>query len=195
MCVNAVFNVKNYEYEIKQLITEDVYNYKLFEMQKMSSSETIIQINYYYDTPEYEMFNNDKTIRVRLKNNGMKLECKFNSCYINNTRVCDEYSKPINYLPQSVIIDHNTLLLIGCMTTIRTNFKFENYLISFDKNYYLGKIDYEIEVESKTSISTPIQLLDIINGKLMTVGKYTRFISALKDMKKRDVYKVDNYYI
>ncbi len=186
--------MKSFELEIKQLITKEVYNFKLSELIKLSSSENFVQVNYYYDTPEYDIFNKNETLRIRLKDSGLKLERKCNNYYINDTRVCEEYSRHIDFLPQSIIIDHNHLNLIGCMVTARTNFKFDNCVISLDKNYYLGKIDYEIEIESNEVVNIPIQLSNIINHEEITPGKYTRFISTLNDIKKCDTYRVESYF-
>lgn len=177
------------EFERKRLVTKEKYEKMVTELLNVGSATEFIQINYYYDTTSFDMLKRNETVRIRLKDNGLNLEHKLHKAYINGTRVCEEKSKPIKELPKSVIIQQYEMFLIGCMTTLRTNFKINNYLVSLDKNYYLGIIDYEIELEFDgcliDDISNVFDSLGIqpANSK----GKYSRFIEKYLSIQKSGI--------
>ena len=71
---------------------------------------------------------------------------------------------------------------IGNLITERTDYVIDGYKVSIDKNYYIGTIDYEIEIESDNIIDTN-EIYDkfgIEFGDKVT-GKYARFINKLKE--------------
>lgn len=172
------------EFERKQLLTKEAYENKMEDLLNMASAKDFIQVNYYYDTATFDMFKKNQTVRVRLKDNELNIECKSHKSYINGTRVCEEKTKPLNVLPQSIIFQQFELFFIGCLTTQRTNFSITDYLISLDKNYYLGIVDYEIEIESNKSTDFLPPMLKMLDGDSFTPGKYTRFISTLKNINQ-----------
>lgn len=174
--------MENLEFERKRLITKEEYDKRMAELLNVESPTEFIQINYYYDTAAFDMLKRNETVRIRLKDNGLNLEQKLQKSFVNGTRVCEEKSKPIGKLLKSIIIQQYELFLIGCMTTQRTNFKINNCLVSLDKNYYLGIIDYEIEIESDSAKDFPTPILGILDKDLSTPGKYTRFVSVLKEI-------------
>jgi len=108
-------------------------------------------------------------------------------------RICDEHSQEINQLPFFINskefdsflgIDNCDYEYIGNLTTERIDFKNKKILISLDKNLYLGKIDYEIEIEFEENVDTNDILLDLdisINNNMN--GKYNRFVELLKELR------------
>ena len=177
-------DMEHMEFERKQLLTKETYENNMKELLNVTHGESFIQVNYYYDTATFDMYKKNQTVRVRLKDNELTVECKSPKSYVNGTRICEEKAKPLNMLPKSIMIQQFELFFIGCMTTQRTNFLMNDYLISLDKNYYLGIVDYEIEIESNKTIDFLPPMLKMLNGDSLTPGKYTRFISTIKNINQ-----------
>jgi len=111
--------------------------------------EKIMQINYYYDTSDFMLFNSRATLRVRQIESMLKLQYKYNKNYSGDIRISEEYSEKISELPKTITVNGVETQNIGFMLTERINFSLENCIISLDKNHYLGVVDFEIEVESE----------------------------------------------
>jgi len=166
------------EFERKLIIGENDYITLLQDFNKNFIREDILQINYYYDTPDYNIFHSDETVRVRQINDSLKLQYKYNKNYSGDIRISNEYSEKISELPQAIIINGIKVNNIGFMVTERINFKLMDCIISLDKNYYLGMVDYEIEVETTNEINLP-DILQKLNFKVDSQGKYSRYIEKL----------------
>jgi uncharacterized protein YjbK len=179
-------DMEHIEFEKKQLLTKEAYENKIEELFSLTPGENFIQVNYYYDTTAFDMCKNNQTVRVRLKDSELNLEYKLHRAYINGTRICEEKTKPLNMLPKSIMVQQFELFFIGSLITQRTNFLINDYLISLDKNYYLGIVDYEIEIEIELDSTTTFlpSVLKILDEDSFTPGKYTRFISALNKTKQ-----------
>jgi len=147
------------EYERKSLIDCEKYNLLLNNFTEKFPREDIFQINYYYDTPDFSLLNSGETLRARQIENVLKLQYKYNKTRIDNIRISDEYSEKINELSKIITVNGIETYNIGFMVTERHNFNLENCIVSLDKNYYLGIVDYEIEVETETESDLP----DILN--------------------------------
>jgi uncharacterized protein YjbK len=76
---------------------------------------------------------------------------------------------------------------IGFLLTERTTIKANKHTVFLDKNYYLGKVDYEIEIEAAHISDIPKMFL---GDELETTssGKYTRFLNEL--MGNNKMYEV-----
>lgn len=176
--------MNNVEYEHKQLITLDEYNNLVQELDRLYVCENILQINYYYDDNNFSLFHKDETLRVRQKANRLTLERKYNKRYApGGERICDESSKIIESLPSKVTIDNNIYSYLGELVTIRKNYIVDESTVSLDISYYLGKVDYELEVESEKELILPTLVSGLIEFKNHNNGKYMRFIKALKEME------------
>jgi len=175
------------EFEKKLIICENDYIILLQELGKHFEREYILQINYYYDTLDFDIFYSDETLRVRQINDVLKLQYKYNKNYSGDIRISDEYSEKISELPQTILINGIITHNIGLMVTERINFKLLNCVISLDKNYYLGMIDYEIEVETTNEINLP-DILQNLNFNIDGKGKYSRYIEKL--LKQEFNYKL-----
>lgn len=77
----------NKENEKKIILTEEEY---LNINSKFEKIEEKNQINYYFDTQNYGLANNDETLRVRQSDCGLKLEYKFNKKYSSMIRECQK---------------------------------------------------------------------------------------------------------
>lgn len=177
--------MNNVEYEYKQLITLDEYNNLMQKLHELYACEEFIQINYYYDDKDFSLFHKDETLRVRQKADKLTLERKYNKRYApGGERICDESSKTIEPLPSKVTIGDNVYFYLGNLVTIRKNYIVDESTVSLDISYYLGKVDYELEVESNKEMILPKVVFQSIKFGNLHNGKYTRFINALKEMRK-----------
>ena len=146
-----------------------------------------IQINYYYDSDDYFIAYCGDSLRVRQKgcNLSMEYKCK-KSTASDQIRKCEEYKKSINVFPNLIIlsnefsiIDDHIYKYKGNLITVRTDFHINDTIVSLDKNYYLGKTDYEIEIESENPerINEVKNLLQL-NFPTNELGKYKRFLNT-----------------
>jgi uncharacterized protein YjbK len=169
------------EYERKQLLSEDKYNLLFATLSKDASCNEVLQINYYFDSSDFILYAKGETLRIRQKSGKLSLERKFNKRISSDgIRICDEKDMPMSNLPFLIKSDGIEYRYIGDLVTLRKNFEFENSLVSLDINYYLGKVDYEIEIESYKSISVPKSIIEIVKFENRQIGKYSRFIEKLR---------------
>lgn len=166
------------EYERKLNIDWEKYSLLLTDFTKKFRREDVFQINYYYDTPDFAFFHSGETLRIRQIENILKLQYKYNKIRMNDVRISDEYSEKIHDLPKIVIVNGSETHNVGCMITERYNFNSDNCIISLDKNYYLGVIDYELEVETEKESDLPAILREI-SFEINSIGKYSRYVEKL----------------
>ena len=183
-------NTYNVEIESKFLVTEEDYyrklNFLVVNNPKLKGTASVLIINHYYDTEDLSLYKKGDTLRVRQKDNHLLLEYKQIKSFDTNKRVCKEFSQPIRSLPK-IISDLSAFNIgnknikfryIGNTTSERTNFRLEEINIFFDKNFYLGKLDHEIELEifEGINIDKYKKLLDLdVNFKNNFKSKYMRF--------------------
>jgi len=168
------------EFELKRLLTENEYTEFMGALLEVAGGTTIIQINYYYDDTEFNIFHKDETLRIRQIGAKLTLERKFNKRQEDSVRICDEDTNKIDLLPKMIIMNGFQYRNIGSMTTLRTNFSIDNVNISLDKNFYLGTVDYEIEVEYKCLNKMLPILKNILFSTKNAIGKYSRFIKLFR---------------
>ena len=166
------------EFERKSVVDCEKYNMWLAEFADRFPCEDIFQINYYYDTADFALFRSDETLRIRQIGNNLKLQYKHNKNHIGNMRISDEYSEKMDELPKSIAINGVETYNIGFMVTQRANFDLGNCVVSLDKNYYLGEIDYEIEVEGENGFDVP-EILREVDFQPDSIGKYSRYMEKL----------------
>ena len=170
------------EYERKAIIGREKYDMLLAEFTGKYPREDIFQINHYYDTPDFALYQSGETLRVRQTESTLKLQYKYNKNYFGDMRVSDEYSETIGELPKTIKINGLKAQNTGVMATERRNFDLGDCTVSLDKNYYLGAIDYEIEVETEKEHDLP-DVLDEIGFDAKTNGKYSRYVEKLSKQK------------
>ena len=184
----------NTEKEVKVLLNVDEYERlsRLFEW-----SNDYIQVNHYYGNTDRESIN-ENTYRVREKNGGIKLQVKIPIIYDGSLHIKQEYEREINYVPRVLKTKDLSELTggfisedkeyIGRLVTRRKEcFQFEDVEICLDRNRYLGKTDYEIEVEYKGHYPTEIiSILEKngINTEVYVEGKYSRYMKTLFAKRK-----------
>ena len=163
------------EFERKSIFNCEKYNMWLSDFTKKFPREDIFQLNYYYDTHGFALFHCGETLRVRQIGETLKLQYKSNKSYFGEMRVSDEYSEKVDELPKIIAIHGLETYNVGIMATERINFNVGDCVVSLDKNYYLGMIDYEIEVETKKEHDLPV-ILKNLSFHPDSKGKYSRYV-------------------
>ena len=174
------------EIEKKALLTEAQYEILLNKVTGHPIKKTN-QINYYYDTENYAMLSNNETLRVRQIENHLELHFKHDKKTYNCVRVSKELCEELQCLPEMISINGLFANYTGFLLTERTIIKLNMFTIFLDKNYYMGKVDYEIEIEAVNICDMPKKLFGIIFNSDCN-GKYTRFVAEL--LKQRGCYEI-----
>ena len=156
------------EFECRLLIPKDRYDvlFKFFESCFGPIKETI-QTNYYFDTKELDISKNGDVLRIRMvkgkprgvityKQKGIESDMEYTQILTSN---CDiELLVKNGVFPsgdaikalQEKDIDTSRFYYCGEITTTRYEYTDNDCLIVLDKNEYSNKVDYNLEVESKT---------------------------------------------
>ncbi len=174
------------EKEIKALISKQNFeDLKIYLSAKCKEYKSFLQINYYYDNEDYYLLKHRNTLRVRQIEDNLKLEYKCKKAIImDGVHTSQEYSKSIADTPLFVNIydefrikDNNFYKYIGNLITQRSNYHIKNAIVSLDKNYYLGKVDYELEIEGENleEIQKIYNQLEIPSSSLFYPGKFGRY--------------------
>lgn len=192
------------EKEIKFLVSEEKF-IEILDSERLSllgNPNQVIQNNFYFDTDKFDLCKQNKTLRVRIKKDSYKLTLK---CKEDNSQIANsmEYSQNLSAEEMSKIfsrgkwpikakemlesqkISTETLKPIGDLLTSRITFYYKGWEVCMDRNFYLGNIDWEIEIEAKAEINekTLSEIIEILkldsNVKHNSFGKYTRFIKSL----------------
>ncbi len=180
------------EVEYKCLITEEVYN-KIKSFYKWDWIKH--QINHYYFDSSGELGKRHIMVRVREKDGSCTVQVKAHKNPGEALQICEENEFPIDCVPERISADDGEkytgiktgeLNLAGELDTLRHNLMYcDGVEICLDKNEYLDRCDYEIEVEYTGSF--PPKLMDELSSlgvefKEKSVGKYTRFIHRLMEV-------------
>ncbi|CUH91662.1 CYTH domain-containing protein [Herbinix luporum] len=179
------------EKELKILLTED--QYKLIK-ERFNWSEDISQINFYYGGNSDSIKDNRATVRIRGLSSGMMLQVKMPVSVEGAVHVKKEFEKECNIVPYKIdgstlcklcsVNDFPDVYLLGHLYTERlVSYYEDNNIIFLDKSVYLGKTDYELEIEFNDTLNT--QLLSILEGLGLTTnnkvkGKFGRFMERYK---------------
>ena len=179
----------NREKEIKVLISLDEYNRidKMFDWSKVYS-----QINHYYGN-RYDLSSEVNTYRVREKNGKIRIQIKIPERNEGALHIKREYEKEIDFVPDRItkeelteitgLIFDEDKVYIGKLSTQRKEYNgFENIELCLDKNEYLDKVDYEIEIEFRGGYPEEIISLLKKNGieiRDIVDGKNTRYVKEL----------------
>lgn len=178
------------EDEFKVMLSKEQYGMLNSSLQ---FDHFISQKNYYYASLDKELENNDVTVRIRVfddKNKKLQIKVKRE---VENPDFSskDEYEFEFqDRIPKTIDLEKynrvgkmglKAVQLIGVMRTDRKTQRREGLLIVLDKNYYLGCIDYELEVEFERGMITEARelILSLKLEPMNELGKYRRFIQCL----------------
>jgi uncharacterized protein YjbK len=120
------------------------------------------QTNYYFDTAEFQLKENQSALRVRMKNNTYTLTLKqqfekhilethqtiSKEIFEGLTNGCPLPNGEVAQMIQKMDIEVAKINYLGSLTTYRVELPYRQGLLVFDESHYLGITDYEIEYES-----------------------------------------------
>lgn len=189
------------EREYKWLLTkyEVLCLDEFIERLNITNEKKQFHINYYFDTAERYFHAHDMTVRIRQSGNILKGTVKrhtFNGIHSESS----EYDFPAERLPGTICFQGKTLLLQGQMHTQRkVYFLADGMTLYIDKNMYLGKTDYEMELEYEVASDPEAERLQhsvdewLKNccGRLKeenVCSKSARFFEAAAGMKDRCIW-------
>ena len=131
------------EFEKKLLLSEEEY----LCLKSSTTTPHFLQINHYYDTPDLSMHQHGVTFRIREK--GGKFVATIKEHRLGGYSV--ENSKEVWDQWDTSHFGCRFLTYVGALATERTIlFKDDCCEIVLDKNRYLGKTDYELEIEYRS---------------------------------------------
>lgn len=189
-------SMENNELEYKFLISKEQYKDIIITLKDADFIfKPILQVNYFYDTFNYDYLKQGITIRIRQIEENLRLEVKSKGYMVNESLFYrKEQCIEINKLPKRINLKdyfknppHPTLsaYLSGNLVTERLNYSVsKDVSVHLDKNIYLGVIDYELEIEcnNKSDIYTSPIISDLVHNfrksyYKKTRGKKTRFFN------------------
>lgn len=136
--------------------------------------EESVQINHYYDTIDHRLGKDGICVRIRQTEDG-SLSGTVKKHGENG--ISEERCFRVEKLPRFVTYESTLLHRLGALVTKRVNFRLKGFgILSFDRSFYLGTSDYELELELFEDAQVPGKALFVPNGG---ADKYTRFLSAL----------------
>jgi uncharacterized protein YjbK len=178
------------EYEYKFFIDlKEFKEYKKLIENEYSTVNKIekMQINYYYDTNNHDLNKKNITLRVRQTEQNLLLQLKIHKFKKDGYVFSNEQEYKLNELKNILYLqdDKTPYLLQGSLITLRTSYMISDGLkIEFDKNYFLGKVDYEIEIEFEKDLTLVNNFISKLKlNSLSNEGKATRFFTQLLSMK------------
>jgi len=182
------------EREIKLLISEPMFIDYMNKLNSLVVCKRILQINYYFDTPDFQNYSLGRTLRIRQKDNQLLLQYKYNKQYSGFENMCNEFEIIVDTFPRDISSKDfpcnsmdmaNLYRYVGNLVTERFEYTYAKTIISLDKNYYLGKCDYEIEIEFQDykQAEDLLKLLSIEKTKSHGDGKYSRFVKEMLRLK------------
>lgn len=186
------------EKEMKILLTKEQYN----DLRQVFNFENrILQINFYY--MDKKGYTNERNITIRIRGILDKLALQIKIPYslersenfLPSIHQKCEYSKMIDSIPHFISEAElyklcgqhiGNVYLTGFMVTERMVYMWnQDIRVCLDRNSYLGKCDYELEIEHEDCIDE--NLIKKINGLKISVGKSikgknSRYFEALKSL-------------
>lgn len=148
------------EIEYKVLLSEEKFNDILNSLE--FPKEPFTQINYYFETPDFQLKKINSALRIRKKNVDFIVTLKE-----PHPKGILETHDQISEMDLKKAIDKNELFApncrkqledkniplekveyVGSLTTERYEFKKNELIYVLDKSFYNGQIDYELEIEA-----------------------------------------------
>ena len=182
------------EQEIKVLLSQETIAECERILSHMAFPRNFLQINYYYDNPDFFLNSIGDTLRIRQNDDQLLLQYKHKMYHDGRIKSNEEYEASIKCLPKYITDESlpykqssttSTYSLVGILVTERSNYEFDGIIVSIDKNYYLGKLDYEVEIEFQdyNKAMEIAGLLPLIEQGIQNEGKYTRYVKEYKRLE------------
>ncbi|MBO5248869.1 MAG: CYTH domain-containing protein [Clostridia bacterium] len=179
------------ELEMKILTDVGEFSRCLARMKQITASDGdgYVQVNYYFDTPQFSLASAHAMLRVRRKKNSLFLQYKNKRKRLGDMLLCQEEEallsalpvtvNPARYFPKAPDVDCR---LLGSLVTYRQDFLCCGTVVSLDENIYFGKTDYEIEIEGDADgIRQVADLLCPVGESKRGNGKFSRFLKAYQE--------------
>ena len=178
------------ELEKKVLISKDDYQYLIdnFKQENLISGNSMIkQTNYYYDTDDLDMNKKGVTCRIRQTNGNYTATIKE---HINGSELSNETDMSVNgTLKKNVFTDMGLDLQGKLYTERHIIFEDDRCKAMLDKNEYLGKIDYELEIEylegSESDAERVLQILRDMLFKRKLIDAYKEVYTKTPDPQSK----------
>ncbi len=174
------------ELEMKVLTDYDEFSrvYTLLCRHTGTAGKGYVQVNYYFDTPAFSLATAHAMMRVRQVENRLLLQYKNKRKRVGSMLLCDEFEEELPSLPRKINpaahfegAEDVECGFVGNMVTHRTDFVFPGAVVSLDESFYLGKSDYEIEIEGEEgAIETLAAFLNPQGESKTGNGKFSRFV-------------------
>ena len=176
------------ETELKCMLDEETYN----KLEKMFTWDSVFeQTNGYYSDASGMLKKNGITLRARTINGKSVIQVKTHKNADSPLQISEESEYKTDTVPEQLSADEVKRMtgldvpaaLLGSLTTMRHSLMYSDGVeICLDKNDYLDKTDYEIEIEYTKDI--PPALLEKLDAEGVSfetaaVGKCSRFMMRL----------------
>ncbi len=156
-----------------------------------TSGESYVQVNYYFDTPDFALASVHSMLRVRRKKDSLYLQFKNRRKRQGALFLCDESERELDSFPRRVNPSRffskapdKECRLLGDLVTYRTDFVFPGAVVSLDENIYFGIRDFEIEIEgTEDAIEGIAAFLNPVGESQKGNGKFSRFIKEYQRYK------------
>ena len=178
------------ELELKILTDENGFRecLSLLREDTAGAEDRYVQVNYYFDTPDLALSRAHSMLRVRRKKNRLYLQYKNKRRRVDDALLCDEMEAFLTEFPRSVNPSRYfegapdlECRLLGDLVTHRTDFEFPGAIVSLDENIYLGKTDFEIEIEGEREAIAAVAARLPLTGDKTGDGKFSRFVKAYQN--------------
>ena len=169
----------NKEYEARVMVNENQYlEMREFYLNSKRPKKELINVNYYFDTEDRYLTNHGMVLRGReINNNEYELTLKIKEenfdTEINHLLTYEEFDNLVKngqFISIEIIrylekrnVDISTLKLVAILKTDRLEITYDDYLLVIDKNYYNGKTDFNVEVESSNKKEAKRHLISEIS--------------------------------
>ena len=190
----------NMEYEARVMVSKEQYNAILSYYSKSRKPKSfIINENTYFDYEDLYLTEHHMVLRTRLISDSkyeltLKIKGENGDIELNYNLKIEEYENLIHnmVIPNSVVLDKlkelnidlNKLKLITTLKTDRLEIEYSKFLLVIDKNYYRGRVDYNIEVESYSKTAAKRYL----NEKLERFG--VQYKNGYISKSRRAIYNL-----
>lgn len=180
------------ETELKAMLTPEQYDDILAAFRWEHTTE---QTNTYYADTDGILRANHITFRIRTIDGTHKIQVKHHKKSDKSLQICEETEYPITVVPDrfsaadtqkytgiAVVADK-----LGSLTTLRRTITLGDCEICLDRSEYLGKVDYELELEYTDARPTDLeeQFAEIgVDFTRRAKGKMSRFSQRLSELNQ-----------
>ena len=112
-----------------------------------------VQENYYFDTPDFDLKNQDITIRIRIKDWSIHLTKKEKGENLTNEDTKNlSKDEANNLINNGMAFKGYHIENVASLKTTRAKTPYLDGVLFFDKNEYYNNVDYEIEYEINDNV-------------------------------------------